>query len=444
MTETDQQALLQYKAHRPQTWAEPARKRRPGITFLQALWRFHYANQLSTGLGYWSEEAKNDAQEALEDDMQWKAYQRDIEENAGTDNDDKIDVGKFTSTRSFQLRISNEIPTDLTQGDISPEDPESSEHSESPEGPMSSRTRTKLTKGGPPTAPVENLPAVETMPDAETRSNDTRNDTDSTQGARSATAQTGNTTAGGLSFFSAAHPDSAKHVFARTKDEETVNMALVNFLDVMSYYCKKVRKLRWDLDRQNVTVTVGKATIVARTDGRLSKRAAPSDSQNFAIVEVKPFILRENPDKTLMQMGMEMVAWIGQSIHDGKEVSPYILISQHRQEVFVTFAKPGDGYKKYLEKNGPDSMTPEESDFLRLHCFGPFDIFDAKPIRTHHTPTSQQRLERAEAEGLRLQELVGDSDALYQEEVLKVEQKYKQALKAKDKEADTLKHQIKE
>jgi hypothetical protein len=29
MTETDQQALLQYKAHRPQTWAKPVRKLRP-------------------------------------------------------------------------------------------------------------------------------------------------------------------------------------------------------------------------------------------------------------------------------------------------------------------------------------------------------------------------------------------------------------------------------
>ncbi|GFF45520.1 hypothetical protein IFM46972_07814 [Aspergillus udagawae] len=140
------------------------------------------------------------------------------------------------------------------------------------------------------------------MPDAETRSNDPSNDADSTRGACSPTNQTGNTTAGGLSNFSAAYPDSAKHVFARTKDEETVNMALVNFLDMLSYYCKEARNLR------------------------------------------------------------------------------YILISQHRQEVFVTFAKPGDGYKQYLDEHS-DSMTPEESGFLTLHCFGPFDIFDAKHIR---------------------------------------------------------------
>ncbi|GFF49576.1 hypothetical protein IFM61606_03546 [Aspergillus udagawae] len=146
---------------------------------------------------------------------------------------------------------------------------------------------------------------LETMPDAETRSNDPSNDADSTRGACSTTNQTGNTTAGGLSNFSAAHPDSAKHVFARTKDEETVNMALVNFLDVLSYYCKEARKLRWDPHRQSVTAKLGNATIVAKTDGRLSKRETPSDSQNSAIVEVKPFILLENAQKTLMQMGTE-------------------------------------------------------------------------------------------------------------------------------------------
>lgn len=180
------------------------------------------------------------------------------------------------------------------------------------------------------------------MPNAETQSNPS-NDADATRETRSASNVTGHATTGGLSMtgalsttggrsttgglsmigglsnFSAAHPESAKDVFARTKDEETVNMALVNFLDVLSYYCKKARKLRWDPHRQSLTVQLNHAIIVAKTDGRLSKWEAPRDSKNFAIVEVKPFILRENPDKTLMQMGIEMVAWIGQSIKQEKE-----------------------------------------------------------------------------------------------------------------------------
>ncbi|RHZ74961.1 hypothetical protein CDV55_109139 [Aspergillus turcosus] len=517
-------------------WPSASQMTRGHYLLTRALWKFHHAKDLSSKLGYYSKESKKYAMEALEHDKQWEEYKRDIGENAGRDNDDKIDVGKFTSTRSFQLRVSNEIPTDPHEVNQSPERPKSPEPPKSAEGATSSeppksaegatsseppksaegatlseppksaegatlseppksakaegatlseppksaegatsseppklakgatssepsksaegailseppklaegatsseppksaegatsseppksaegaiftrtrsktkkvppqtatagnssgaiftRTRSKTKKVPPQTATAGNSSAAETMPNAETQSNDPGNDADSARQARSASNVTAGvlstagaiSTAGALSVFSAAHPESAKLVFARTKDEETVNMALVNFLDVLSYYCKEARKVRWDPDRQNLTFQLGKATIVAKSDGRLSKRQAPRDNQNFAIVEVKPFILRENLEKTLMQMGVEMVAWIGQSIDQDTEVPQYILISQHRHEVFLTFAKPGDGYKTYLDKHGPLSMTPEKSGFLELHCFGPFDIFDARHIQ---------------------------------------------------------------
>ncbi|GAQ07281.1 hypothetical protein ALT_4602 [Aspergillus lentulus] len=162
-------------------------------------------------------------------------------------------------------------------------------------------------------ATVENSPAVKTMADAETQSSDPIHDPDFAHEARS---QTIYTTAGRLSDVSAAHPDSAKHLFAGRSDEETANMALVGFLEVLSYDCKKARRLRWDPDRQNVTVTMGNARIVAKTDGRLSRLEAPRDGQIFAIVEVKSFILRNcgRTMENLMQMGVEMVAWIRQAI----------------------------------------------------------------------------------------------------------------------------------
>jgi hypothetical protein len=40
-------------------------------------------------------------------------------------------------------------------------------------------------------------------------------------------------------------------------------MALVNSFDVLSYYGKKARKLRRDLDTQNVAVTLGNAVHLA-------------------------------------------------------------------------------------------------------------------------------------------------------------------------------------
>jgi hypothetical protein len=54
-------------------------------------------------------------------------------------------------------------------------------------------------------------------------------------------------------------------------------------------------------------VQLGEASIRAITDGRLCSR---SRTDIHAIVEVKPFVLTPNVDATLMQMGIEMLAWI--------------------------------------------------------------------------------------------------------------------------------------
>jgi hypothetical protein len=85
------------------------------------------------------EEADKDTKKALKDDTQWKTYLCEIKKIAVANNDKKIDVGKFSSTRSFQLHIRNDTSTDPPKGNISP------------------KTRAKSKKDGFPTATVENL-----------------------------------------------------------------------------------------------------------------------------------------------------------------------------------------------------------------------------------------------------------------------------------------------
>ncbi|PKX95029.1 uncharacterized protein P174DRAFT_429462 [Aspergillus novofumigatus IBT 16806] len=56
--------------------------------------------------------------------------------------------------------------------------------------------------------------------------------------------------------------------------------------------------------------------------------------------------------------------------------------------------------------------------------------------------TSASRVERAEAEAVRLAGLIHESDAYFREEVLKVERKFKKALKQKESEVDRLHRRI--
>ena len=54
----------------------------------------------------------------------------------------------------------------------------------------------------------------------------------------------------------------------------------------------------------------------------------------------------------------------------------YVLVSQHRQEVYVSVAQYDDGYLKYMKGEDKDS----DRSFLTMHCFGPWDILYYKHI----------------------------------------------------------------
>ena len=89
--------------------------------------------------------------------------------------------------------------------------------------------------------------------------------------------------------------------------EEVVNMAAVTFLRVLTMWCPEV-ELEWEVRRKAFETQLGEASIRAHTDGCLSSE----DDANkiHGIVEVKPFPVAKDSEETLMQMDLEMLAFI--------------------------------------------------------------------------------------------------------------------------------------
>ena len=89
--------------------------------------------------------------------------------------------------------------------------------------------------------------------------------------------------------------------------EEVVNVAAVTFLRVLTMWCPEV-ELEWEVRRMGFETQLGEAHIRAHTDGCLS--SADNANNIHGIVEVKPFSISIETEKTLMQMGLEMLAFI--------------------------------------------------------------------------------------------------------------------------------------
>lgn len=94
-------------------------------------------------------------------------------------------------------------------------------------------------------------------------------------------------------------------VFPKTKDEQIVNTALLDFLN--AFIVHRDSLVQWTLYRKPFTAEFTKAKVEARTDGCLEE----VHSQNVhAIIEVKPVIRPKAPLRIPMQEAAQMVAWI--------------------------------------------------------------------------------------------------------------------------------------
>ncbi|KAE8323854.1 hypothetical protein BDV39DRAFT_208371 [Aspergillus sergii] len=168
----------------------------------------------------------------------------------------------------------------------------------------------------------------------------------------------------------------------RSPDEELVNMALCDFLIALTLDCKEVL-LDWESTRHSFEVHLGKARLMAKSDGRLCSR---DRNAVYAIIEVKPFDLNEGIGKTLRQMTLEMVAWISHRVSKG-DTDPafrYYMISEHHADIFLTMAEFDDRYIAYLQGDREDISIENltAKDLLKLHCYGPMDIFSNSQVTT--------------------------------------------------------------
>lgn len=89
--------------------------------------------------------------------------------------------------------------------------------------------------------------------------------------------------------------------------KESVNMAAVSFLRAISMQCPEAT-LEWEAYRKGFTHKLSEASVRAAVDGCLRSQYGKDDIH--AVLEAKPFSRTMNPEKALMQIGLEMLAFI--------------------------------------------------------------------------------------------------------------------------------------
>lgn len=94
--------------------------------------------------------------------------------------------------------------------------------------------------------------------------------------------------------------------YPKTKDEQIVNTALIDFLNAFIVHLDL--PVQWSLYRKPFTANFNMASLEARTDGCLEETDAKA--KVHALVEVKPLLRIKAPLAIAMQEAAQMVAWI--------------------------------------------------------------------------------------------------------------------------------------
>lgn len=110
-----------------------------------------------------------------------------------------------------------------------------------------------------------------------------------------------------LSPMSPATSETALTIFPATKDEQMVNMCLIEFLMALSFHSKTI-KAEWSIERKSFRL--GQPSLYeARTDGYLGLSVEGRGLVTKAIIEVKPCI-RAAAKGIHYQETAQMAAWI--------------------------------------------------------------------------------------------------------------------------------------
>ncbi|KAH9890297.1 hypothetical protein F4778DRAFT_753258 [Xylariomycetidae sp. FL2044] len=171
-----------------------------------------------------------------------------------------------------------------------------------------------------------------------------------------------------LTPFSPLGPEASASLKA-VSDEQIVNTALILYLNAITLHCDDVRG-DWTLHRKAFVVKSldGEKVYEARVDGYLGL-----GDRVGAIVEVKPFLRGTKYVPIRMQETAQMAAWICNDPPDTKKMraeninDKRLLISQDRNEIYLTFAVYDADYVDYIRGRQYDKRS-----FLVMNEFGPF------------------------------------------------------------------------
>ncbi|KAI3010009.1 hypothetical protein CBS147346_1791 [Aspergillus niger] len=152
--------------------------------------------------------------------------------------------------------------------------------------------------------------------------------------------------------------------FRDAEDEATPNAALIVLLQEITHIVERT-DLEWVLNRTGFLADFGdKRRYCAFTDGALR---STSDFEVFSIAEVKKGLRSRS---FIIQEACELIAWMMTSPKSAVFRGHFLLMSQNRHQIFLTFAKYEEELEKYLKNN-------EATDkFLVLETFGPYDAED--------------------------------------------------------------------
>lgn len=244
---------------------------------LRVLWKVKlrkFFKPANFGLADWVERASRQ----LEQYGSWKSYQASFT--------GELSEGTFALARFYQKQVSW-VPEDASSNcDVAAVPSPISRHTrsrgrrlEEHMGQITLETPSKAPKNPPepPTTPPTNL------------SSDSGPELDDTPDVP----------------FSSGPPELLDLNFPKTKDEQIVNTALLDFLN--AFIVHRGLTVQWSLYRKPFIADFAKASIQARTDGCLEELHSPNV---HALVEVKPIIRPKAKFSIPMQEAAQMVAWI--------------------------------------------------------------------------------------------------------------------------------------
>ncbi|KAJ5579541.1 uncharacterized protein N7459_005526 [Penicillium hispanicum] len=129
-------------------------------------------------------------------------------------------------------------------------------------------------------------------------------------------------------------------MYPPSKDEEIVNFALIDFLNGLTVHFPDAKD--WTPHRVSLKATFKDRSYEARTDGYLEDSFKSNKVR--ALVEVKP-----------MQRNSKLLR--------------IFLVSQDREEIYITFAEYSKEYVHFLNKKSPPGTEPP---FLTMRSYGPW------------------------------------------------------------------------